>query len=124
MPRASVPVDEAHRKSVGASIADIARFLQQSLGTKLVAYMTGAADPGLVGRWARGENVPRSNSESALRATYQVFKLLEKGDSAHIVRAWFIGMNPQLDGETPAEAVRSRQYREVWTAARAYAAGG
>jgi hypothetical protein len=124
MTRTTTPVEEAHRESVGASIADIARFLQDNLGQKLVAYMAGIADPKQVGQWARLEHAPRSEAESALRASYQVFKLLESHDSTHVVRAWLIGMNPQLDGEAPATAIRERRFREVWVAAKAYAAGG
>ena len=124
MTRTVSPVDEAHRASVGASIADIAGFLQEALGQKLVAYMTNISDPKLVGQWARGEHVPRSEAHSALRAAYQIVKLLGAHDSAHIVRAWLIGMNPQLDGEAPASAIREGRSREAWVAAKAYVTGG
>jgi len=124
MTRVGTPVEEAHRKSVGATIAVIAAFLQGKLGQRLVAYMTDVTDPKLVGRWARGEHVPRADSEGALRAAYQVFKLLESRENEHVIRAWFIGMNPQLDGEAPASVIREGRLREAWTAARAYLAGG
>lgn len=120
----ATPVDEAHRKSVGASISDIALFLQERLGQKLVAYMTSAANPKLVGQWARGEHVPRSNAEGALRAAYQVFNLLASRDGEPVARAWFIGMNPQLEGESPASAIREGRFRQAWIAARAYVSGG
>jgi hypothetical protein len=118
------PVDKAHRQSVGAGIADIARFLQDLLGQRLVADMTGSKNPKLVGSWARGQHLPRAHAESALRAAYQVAQLILQHDSEHVARAWFIGMNPQLDGESPATAIKEGRTREVWIAAKAYVAGG
>jgi hypothetical protein len=45
-------------------------------------------------------------------------------ESDHTIRAWFIGMNPQLDDESPIEAVLSGRHKEVLAAARAFLAGG
>jgi hypothetical protein len=113
-------VDETYKKSVGADLADIARFLQENLGQKLVAYMTNLSDEKQVGRWSRGEHVPRPENEAALRAAYLIFQLLAEKESVHIARAWFIGMNPHLDGESPASVIRQTKYREVWLAAKKY----
>jgi hypothetical protein len=41
-------------------------------------------------------------------------------DSPAVVRAWFMGMNPQLDDENPAEVLAEGRSREVMAAARAY----
>lgn len=115
---------EAHQRAVTVDIAGVARYLQETLGQKLVAYMTGLADPKGVGHWARGEQAPRSGTEAKLRAVYQVFHLLLAEDSAHVVRAWFIGMNPQLGDDSPAEAIREGRLKEVLAAARAFVSGG
>jgi len=53
-----------------------------------------------------------------------VFQLLMSVESPHTVRAWFTGMNPQLDDLSPAEAVRGGQDRAALAAARAFVAGG
>lgn len=115
---------EAHQRAVSVDIAGIARYLQETLGQKLVAYTTGLADPKGVGHWARGAQAPRPGAEAKLRAAYQVFHLLLAEDSAHVVRAWFIGMNPQLDDDSPAEAIREGRLKEVLAAARAFVSGG
>lgn len=48
-----------------------------------------------------------------------------KGDDADpTIRAWFMGMNPQLDDVSPAEALAEDRFREVLAAARAFLAGG
>jgi len=114
----------AHRKQVEFEIGDIAEFLQETLGQKLVAYMANVQDPKTVGQWARKAHMPRSDAEERLRIAFQVFHLLQSEESAHTVRAWFIGMNPQLDDEAPADAIRAGRLKDVWVAAKAYVAGG
>lgn len=115
---------DAHRKSVEFEISDVARFLQETLGQKLVAYMTNVSDAKTVGKWAKGENVPRAEVQNQLRAAFQVFHLLQSEENPHTVRAWFVGMNPQLDDESPADAIREGKLKDVVVAARAYLAGG
>jgi hypothetical protein len=109
---------------VTVDVASIAQYLQETLGQKLVAYITGLSDPKGVGHWARGEQQPRHEAEIRLRAAYQVFHLLLGEDSSHVVRAWFIGMNPQLDDDSPAAALREGRLKDVLAAARAFVSGG
>jgi len=117
------PVD-AHQKAVVFEVKDIARYLQETLGQKLVAFMAGVADPKRVGRWAQGTQAPREDAERKLRAAFQIFHLLLAEDSVHVVRAWFIGMNPQLEDDSPAEAIRDGHLKEALAAARAFVSGG
>jgi hypothetical protein len=116
---------EAHRTTVESSVADIAAFLQDALGQKLVAFMVGVEDPKTVGRWASEKRLPQDPAaEQKLRAAYQVFRLLATQESPYTVRAWFVGLNPQLDDESPATAVSEGRVRDVIVAARAFLAGG
>lgn len=116
---------EAHRTTVESTVADIAAFLQEALGQKLVAFMVGVDDPKTIGRWAKAKSTPQdSESERKLRDAYQVFRLLVTEESPHTVRAWFVGLNPQLDDESPATAIREGRTRDVLLAARAFLAGG
>ena len=114
---------EAHRRTVTLATADIARFLQDTLGSKLTAYIAGVSDPKMVGRWAAGTK-PGAEREKRLRAAYQVFQLLLEAEDEYVARAWFIGMNPQLDDETPADCLRASQVKDVMVAARAFLSGG
>ena len=50
-------------------------------------------------------------------------KLLAE-ESPHTVRAWFLGLNPQLDDESPAQSIREGDFRDVLVAAKAFLAGG
>ena len=125
MPRsAKTSTEEAHERSVSFEIKDVARYLQEALGQKLVSYMADVSDPKRVGRWAQGAQVPRDDAERRLRAAFQIFHLLQAYDSPHVVRAWFVGMNPQLNDESPAEVIREGRLKEALAAARAFVAGG
>lgn len=114
---------EAHREAVQTSLQAMVNSLQDSLGARLLAYIAGVSDPKAVALWARGERSPRRESEERIRLTYQVFQLLLV-ESAHTVRGWFVGLNPQLDDQSPAEAIREGRLRDVLVAAKAYVAGG
>jgi nicotinamide mononucleotide adenylyltransferase len=116
--------EEAHRKQVEFTIADIAKFLQDALGQKLVAYMANVSDSKTVSQWISHAHQPRPESEVRLRAAFQVFHLLQDEESPHTVRAWLIGMNPQLEDVSPAQAIRDGRLEDVWVAAKAYMAGG
>ncbi|HEY5244809.1 MAG TPA: hypothetical protein VIJ60_04010 [Acidimicrobiales bacterium] len=116
--------DEAHQRAVTFEIKDVAGYLQEALGQKLVAYMAGVNDPKRVGRWALGAQSPRSEAERRLRAAFQVFHLLLSEESPHVIRAWFIGMNPQLDDESPAEVIREGRVKDALTAAKTFVSGG
>ncbi len=115
---------QAHQKAVAFDIADIAGFLQEMLGQKLVAYIAGVSDPKTVGNWVRGEQAPRTEADHRLRTAFQIFHLLQGEESPHTVRAWFVGLNPQLDDDTPVDAIREGRAKDVLVAARAYIAGG
>lgn len=115
---------EAHRRTTESSIEQITTFLEEVLGRQLVAQLAGVQDPKAVGRWAAGERSPRAAAEERLRIAYQVFRLLLADESRHTVRAWFIGLNPQLNDESPVMVIREGRFQEVMVAARAYAAGG
>lgn len=113
----------AHRASLLVTDTDLVEALTDKLGSRLVAFMA-SRDTSTLSRWRRpGARLP-DDSARALRLVYEVFRLLEAEESDHTIRAWFIGMNPQLDDTSPAEAVHDGQLKEVLVAARAFAAGG
>jgi len=124
MPQLRSAPQDAHRKAVESTIKDVAGYMQEVLGQKLSAYIAGVADPRTVGRWAAGERTPRAEYEQRLRCSYQTFQLLLTEESPHTVRAWFLGLNPQLDDKSPAQSIREGNFREVLVAAKAFLAGG
>lgn len=114
----------AHRQAAEASTADIVHFLEETLGRTLTAHVAGGVSAKTVRRWVDGER-PRRAAEERLRTAFHVFQLLlASGDSEHTVRAWFIGLNPQLDDVAPAQALHEGKLREVMVAAKSFVRGG
>lgn len=114
----------AHRRTVQVDVSSIAEFLAENLGTSLVGLIADV-DANTVRRWASPSgNKPREEAEHRLRAAYQVFQELLPYESPATIRAWFMGMNPQLDDVSPGESIAAGQFREVLAAARAFISGG
>ena len=113
----------AHKAVTTIAIEDMSNSLKGLLGPKLMAYTVGASER-TCDRWIAGANTPNLDAERRLRCAYQIFELLKPVDSSTVIRAWFMGMNPQLDDLSPAEAIRGDQLRESILAARAFATGG
>jgi hypothetical protein len=112
----------AHRRAVEETIDQQAEFVVDLLGAALLAYIAGTNET-TVRRWVRRENTPNDAHQQRIRNTSMIARLLLQGDANHTVRAWFIGMNPQLDDVSPAEALREERYRDVMSAARAFRDG-
>src|SRR5438876_11264358 len=115
--------DAIYAESLRLALPAVARSVQDVLGQRLVAVITGVADAKAVGKWARGARVPHPDAERRLRQAYQVAQLLLQVESAETVRAWFAGMNPDLDDRAPA-AVLAEEPARVLQAARAFLAHG
>lgn len=114
--------DSVHRQAIEITDADLVNALIDKLGARILGYAVNR-DKSTLSRWRNKATVPDDASQ-AMRVIYQIFRLLESVESDHTIRAWFIGMNPQLDDTSPTEAIRDGRYREVMGAARAFMAGG
>lgn len=124
---AKVSRSRTHRpdhRHIDQSLADITGVLQEHLGQKLTAHIAGLADPKAIGKIAKGARAPREEAEKKLRAAYRVLTILLDDESAHTARAWFIGMNPQLDDDAPADVLREGRLKDVLAAVRSYSTGG
>lgn len=113
----------AHEQALRAGIPDVAAYLQALFGQKLTALIAGSREPKSVGQWARGENLPDPEEEQRLRHAFRIARLLAQTEQPQTVRAWFMGMNPQLEDRAPALMVAEDPDR-VLKAARSLLAGG
>ena len=119
-------LEQAHQETVRSSPQEMATVLQRLFGQRIVAFMTGVADPKAVGRWARGEREPRDEAEQILKDVFQITRFMALAESEETARAWFIGMNPHFAdrapfatlGENPSKA------QEVLEAAKAFVVNG
>ncbi|WP_331742767.1 XRE family transcriptional regulator (plasmid) [Streptomyces sp. NBC_00868] len=115
--------NRAYRDTAELPITEIASFLQEQFSQRVVARLAGIEDPKQVGRWSRGLNGPRFDSEFRLRTAFQVFRYIEECENRHVARAWMMGMNPQLEDESPLLAIADERFKEVMAAARSYRQG-
>lgn len=107
-------------------IEAVVRELVDLLGSKAVAQLGGVRTTRAVYQWLSGEREPERHD--ALRFAAQVSSALRaSGESNDVIRAWFSGVNPRLQDESPLELLarepcESRQ--SITNAARAFAIGG
>lgn len=113
----------AHKAAVESPSTVIVARLQEALGRDVVAVITGK-NSRQVSRWVSGDAKPPMKEQQLLRDTFQVVQLLSEVDPDDVVRAWFIGMNPQLEDAAPAEVIASGRVRDVMAAARAFVNAG
>ncbi|MGV8913614.1 MAG: hypothetical protein ACOH14_13465 [Rhodoglobus sp.] len=112
----------AHSRSTQINIQDISETLADVLGRQLLGLIVNKS-PRSVLRWINSETQPTPDDERRLRNTYQVYALLSSEEGDHTIRAWFMGMNPQLEDNSPAEALAEDRARDVMVAARAFING-
>jgi hypothetical protein len=106
----------------------LVKELSELLGPKLVAYIAGVREARAVRQWSTGERETREPIPARLRLALQVACLIAQHDNASVARAWFQGLNPQLDDRSAARLLREGELDEVGpqilSAARAFVSGG
>lgn len=117
---------QIHRQSIAAPISEVAGQLQELLSRRLTAVIAGVKEGKTVSRWANGEitEIRDPFTEQRLRTAYEIALLLLEYDSPQTVRAWFIGLNPELGDVSPAEAIREGRLKDALSAARMFAFAG
>jgi len=93
--------------------------LVAALGKYPVAAIFGQ-DARTIERWLKPGVRMKEEDERRLHDAFQVFSLIEEADSADVARAWFIGMNPELDDDSPVEQLAAGNASAVHAAARSY----
>jgi hypothetical protein len=120
----AVAIERAvHGDAARQDIRSIVSYLEEVLGQRLTALAAGVSDAKAVRQWAKGERVPRPDTERCLRHTYQIAQLLMRSESSGTVRAWFMGMNPELEDMAPVLVIAEDPVRVI-RAARAFLAHG
>lgn len=118
-------LDRIDTEAATASPAKIAAFLQEHLGQKLTAYLSGLSDPKEVGAWARGANAPRDLAVMRLRCAYRAVRMIIRTYDADTAKAWLFGTNTRLGDEAPAYLLRRAEDPEdmkpIVPVARAFA---
>jgi len=119
---------EAYEHAARVDFPVLVEELSEILGPKLVAYIAGDCEARAVRQWSTGEREARAPIPERLRLALQVAWLIAQHDSASVARAWFQGLNPQLDDRSAARLVREGELDEVGpqilSAARVFVGAG
>jgi hypothetical protein len=119
---------EASEHAARVAFPVAAEELSELLGAKLVAYIAGVREVGAVGQWSRGEREAAAPVAQRLRLALQAASLIARHDGASVARAWFQGLNPQLEDRSAARLLREGELDEVGpqilSAARAFVSAG
>jgi hypothetical protein len=118
----------AHVRAVRSSFPEVVAALREILGLKLCAYLGSVKETRAVNEWAEGVREPSDAVQRRLRLALQVAGAIAEVDGPEIARAWFQGLNPQLDDRSPARLLRDGDIDEVGpeviAAERAFLVGG
>jgi hypothetical protein len=128
MIRSARPDLAAHERATRAPFHEVVRLLREILGPKLCAYLGSVKETRAVNEWAEGTREPSNGIQQRLRVALRVALAIAEVDSHEVTRAWFQGLNPQLDDRSPARLLREGNLDEVGPAViaaeRAFLVGG
>lgn len=102
--------------SIRRDASELTDGLRSILGAQLVAYIGGVRETRAVREWAEGSRRPSAAVVERLRLAYRAARLLERRESRGVVQAWFQGLNPQLQDESPAKLIREGDPENVGAA--------
>lgn len=112
-----------HKQATQLDISDIVAHLLAHLGPTMT---TALADKSIqtLRRYAKGATSVPEDAEKRLRDAHMIFTYIEQVDAPATVRAWFMGMNPQLEDRSPVEVLVDGHPNDVLAAAKAFVTGG
>jgi hypothetical protein len=118
----------AHAHAMRASLPEVVESLRSILGARLCAYIGAVKETRAVNEWAEGVRDPSERTQRGLRLALQIAQAIDEVDGPDVTRAWFQGLNPQLDDRSPARLLREGDIDEVGpeiiAAERAFLVGG
>ena len=118
----------AHAHVVRASLPEVVESLRLILGARLCAYIGAVKETRAVNEWAAGVRSPSEQTQRRLRLALQIAQTVADVDGPDVTRAWFQGLNPQLNDQSPARLLREGDIDEVGpeiiAAERAFLVGG
>lgn len=110
---------DAYTDSMRRDVADLCDELVKNLGATVVASITGMRRTTPY-RWASRTATPGAETETRLRLTYRVWRMLADAEGKSVALAWFVGSNPRLGEVTPVTAIREQRDADVIGAALAF----
>jgi hypothetical protein len=109
-------------------IQEVIAYLQEHLGQRMTAYISGVKDPKMVARWIARQNLPRDEAQIRLREGYQATRLIVDAYGDETAKAWLSGSNAELGNQAPAYLLRQARswedLRSIVPAVRAFVRAG
>ncbi len=122
---AATILEQVHGQAMRAPVKEAAESLQRLLTGRIAAYVVNVKEAKTIARWAADTVVEiRPESEQRLRAAYEIMTLLLRFEGPGTTRAWFLGMNPHLEDDAPADALHEGRLQETLGAAKSFIAYG
>src|SRR5437899_1679422 len=106
------PQSESFTYATRTAFPRVVTELQEMFGSRLVAYIAGVSETRRLRDWASGSRQPRGDVQDRLRLALQIAHMIAERDGAEVARAWFVGLNPYLDDESPAWLLREKNLQE------------
>jgi hypothetical protein len=111
--------------SAAIGIREITRRLNAALGATLVAYLAGSTDPRISYEWARVDGPePGTDAARRLQFAFTQWLVVSASEGEQVARMWFLGSNPVLGHDTPADAIREMRFADTRAAAAAMVEDG
>lgn len=112
---------ETHAQTMRQDIHETTAQLVRHLGVTAVSFLANAKDSKQAAKWAKSDGPePREGAAKRLTAAHRVWSLISTAEDDYVARNWFLGNNPRLDENSPLEALREGQLKEVLAAAKAF----
>lgn len=122
---AATILEQVHGQAMRVPVREAAESLQRLLTGRIAAYVVNVKEAKTITRWAADAVVEiRPESEQRLRAAYEIMTLLLRFEGPGTTRAWFLGMNPHLEDDAPADALHEGRLQETLGAAKSFVAYG
>jgi uncharacterized protein (DUF2384 family) len=118
-------VIELDDDAVRLPLADVAGYLQDTLGQRVAAHLVGLVDTRQIGRYVRGKKGSSDRTDRRLREAYKIVRMVAEAYDAKTAKAWLFGTNTRLDERAPIDVIRAatttEEFADVRRAARQFA---
>lgn len=99
--------------SAGDDVPEAVAQLRQLVGSKLVAYMGSRSHTRFVSEWAEGLSKPTPDVAARLLVARDIAISLHTRDGKATIQSWFMGMNPDLNDDSPARLLREGTCKDI-----------
>lgn len=106
---------------IPSEIRRLAHHLTDVLGSTLVSTLAGSTDTRAAAGWGHADgSAPNTEAILRLECAEDAWRKISGAEGDDVARAWFVGGNPWLHGDTAITAIREGRFDEVAIATRAY----